>query len=896
MKMTTSLTPIGGLLALGLALPALAAPSTQFPTYTVGPQKNGSIIVSNLQRITPAGTLVNLGTQVRAKAIALNPTGNHTAAVLLMGASAPVKVIDTRTGAVLQTFIPAQDNTGSYGGITYSADGKHLFFSQDSSNLEIASVSAKGLLTEYGRVALPATTAIPLYTPGTAYPGGIAVTSDGKSAYVLLNQNNTVGVVSLAGSTPTLTQQIAVGNAPNSIVIAGGYAYVSNEGGRPARSGDFTDISSGTPIVSDPATDSASTGTISVINLATNQVVGTIDVGLHPAGMTVHGSTLYVANAYSETVSLIDLGTNKVVKTINAGIPFYKTFGAMPNSIATDGTYLFVAEYTANAIAVINLATSSLIGYIPTAYGPSSVVYDAAGKQLIVADDKGTGTQGSLGTAHGVTAYNTHQDTGTASLIKVPSLDQFVGDTVNVVENNHWDLLQNTLVGPAFVNAGAKPVAVPAHIGEPSLIKHVFLIIKENRTYDQILGDVAKGNGDASLAVFAQATPNQHALIQRFPLLDNVYAPSRQSADGHPWIVSSISAYANDILSPDWVRSYPGGNSNDEMTYTPKGFLWQTVQAAGHSVKMYGEWSGSQSINGKYTWSDWYNYANILEGKATGTSPITKTTDTETTTVPSAAAILDPHYPSFNTGIPDQYRVDYYLPIFQQQEATNTLPDLTIMWLPDDHTSGLTPGFPIPTAAQADNDLALGRIVDAVSHGKDWPTTAIFVEEDDAQDGVDHVDGHRQPVYVISPYAKQSAAKSDSTSYTAESINRTIENILGAQPLTQFDLTASPMRTAFTDTPNDAPFTTLPPTVPLNTFPTPTTSQGASNDLRGAWTLASAKLMQGHTNHADSVDENVLNHVIWYASTGFARPYPGEKKVLPPAAFHPHAPTADSDD
>ena len=328
------------------------------------------------------------------------------------------------------------------------------------------------------------------------------------------------------------------------------------------------------------------------------------------------------------------------------------------------------------------------------------------------------------------------------------------------------------------------------------------------------------------------------------------------------------------------------------MAHTPRGFLWQAATAKGLTVRMYGEWSRKQTINGTYSWSDWYNYSQILEGKRSGTSPITAETDLESSPIPSVIPILDPHYPSNNTGIPDQYRADYWLPIFARQEATDTLPNLTIMWLPDDHTSGYTTGFPVPAAQQADNDLALGRIIEAITHGRDWPTTAIFVEEDDSQDGVDHVDGHRQPVYIISPYARQYSPVADSTTYDAESINRTIEQILGMSPLTQFDLVASPMSTAFTDTPNLAPFDHVAPTVALDTFPI----KSAANTLRGAWNLASNRLMKGHTNHADSVDEHVLNHIIWYASTGFRRPYPGERTVLWPSAFHPRPPGHDDDD
>jgi hypothetical protein len=225
------------------------------------------------------------------------------------------------------------------------------------------------------------------------------------------------------------------------------------------------------------------------------------------------------------------------------------------------------------------------------------------------------------------------------------------------------------------------------------------------------------------------------------------------------------------------------------------------------------------------------------------------------------------------------------LPIFQNQEKTGTLPALTIIWLPDDHTSGFSTGFPIPTAAQADNDLGLGRIVQAITKSPDWATSAIFVEEDDAQDGVDHVDGHRQPVQIISPYAVQSNGAGDHTIYTSASIDRTIEQILGLTPMTEFDLVASPMRTAFVNTPvNIAPYTALAPTIALNTFPTASAdSKSATGKLKAAWNQASNEIFKAKFDKADAVDETFLNHVIWYSTTGFTRPYPGEKTVLMPS-------------
>lgn len=764
----------------------------------------------------------------------------------------------------------------------------------------------KGTLTPAYSVSLPSPPANPnLYNSFSANAGGLAV-ADGSLGLVALNANNTVGVINLANG--TLVSQIPVGNAPNSIVVRGNFAYVSNEGGRPATASDFTNLSDGTPIVADPTDAYATTGTVSVINLRTGSVVKTISVGLHPAGMAISGQMLYVANSYDDTISVIDTDTKQVVQTIPVGVPVAGgAFGAGVDGIVAVGGVAYVTLGQSNAVAVVDVsgtAASPVLGYIPTAYFPTTIAYDRAHAQLVVSDDKGIDAQGSIGRAEGVTGFNTHQDTGVVNLIPLPTTAaELAAMTKQVISNNHWNSEQ-VRVGAQYANPNATPVAVPAHIGEPSLIKHVFLIIEENRTYDQILGDLPQGNGDPSLAIFAAATPNQHALVKRFPLLDNTYAPSRQSADGHPWIVESGSFYSNDILSPDWIRSYPGSSSNDALTYTPKGFLWSGALKAGLNVKMYGEWSAGPTIATKadgtnYSWADFYNTSLYKETNgAQGAPVVPDNSDTESTAIPSAAAILDPHYPSFNLGIPDQYRMDYYLPMLQAQDAAGAVPNLTIMWLPDDHTNGVTTGTPLPANYQADNDLALGRLVEAISHSSVWSSSAIFVEEDDSQDGVDHVDGHRQPVYIISPYtaAPQSpgVGKVVHTTYTQENVNRTIENILGLAPLTQFDLTVAPMFDCFQNTPDTTPFTHVAATLPLNIGPggTPIAGTGPANyaarrmtPMQRAWNLASNAMTKGRQAKADAVDETFLNHAIWYSATNCTRPYPGESSIRKPATF-----------
>jgi len=933
------LRPLAGLLAAGVGFPGLAAAqSVPYPTYVTGPQPNGSWVVGNGQVISPAGIQVDLGIRVRAKAIALNPNLNtHTAAVLTLGASEAVEIFDTNTGAVLQNYSAfGTDSSGSYSGIAYSADGKYLVFSQDSSNVAIAKVTAAGLLEDDAQVSVPPSssfiTCFPnspigpyarpcgtFYTPSTSYPGGVALSKDGKSAYALLNQNDTLATIDLTANPPQAVAQIRVGNAPHSIVIAsnGTTAYVSNEGGRAATESDFQIYSAGTEIVADPVVGAAVTGTVSVVDLPSMTVTSNISTGLHPTGMAFYGQHLLVANTYSDTISVIDTATNQVERTIDLGLPIrvpgdrQPAYGAAPNSISVDSKkgVAYVALYNANAIAVVNLKDderNAVMGMIPVAYAPSSVVLDQANNTLLVANDKGIGARNSFECDYSVCNYNTHQDNGTVSIVSVPGNDTLEAMTRQVFQNNHWDLAQN-IRSASGGNPHAKPAAIPNKIGDPSLIKHVFLIIRENRTYDQVLGDVAAGNGDPSLAVFGgKDTPNAHTLIKRFPLFDNFYDPSRQSADGHQWISEGMAPYADDIQSPDWNRSYPGGNAGDALAYQKKGFVWSEATAKGLPVKIYGEYVENDTFlqpNGSTSepsWSDFYADAKKFEAGQEKTLYYQNTVQAESS-VPAVSNYLITNFPQFDLGIPDQFRVDLWVQDFKKDLGAGTVPALSVLWIMDDHTGGP----PTPDAEQADNDLAVGRIIDYISHSNVWSSSAIFIEEDDAQNGVDHVDGHRSPGYIVSPYAVQNGP-TDHTYYTQVNMTRTIEQILGLPPMNQFDLVASPMRTAFVQgTPPEAnfkPWRHVNNQVPLDEGVTTSaaadkTSSPAVQALRKAWLQKKKQIFAGKLTKPDSEDPDTVNHLNWYLSTGFKRPYPGEGKVRPPSDFNNPAPTtADLDD
>jgi hypothetical protein len=534
--------------------------------------------------------------------------------------------------------------------------------------------------------------------------------------------------------------------------------------------------------------------------------------------------------------------------------------------------------------------------------------------------------------------------------------------TQQVFTNNHWDLAGNIFAASGG-SKNAKPLAIPLRLGAPSKIKHVFVIIRENRTYDQILGDVAGANGEASLAVFGDnatfgsVTPNAHALVQRFPLFDNFYDPSRQSADGHNWIVQGMAPYSDDIQSPDWLRDYPS-NGGDALAYQKVGHLWDVAARQGVTFKNFGEYieyntfltpTGSTK---EPQWVDFYNDTLAYESGAESQLYNFNTVASHSP-LPNLINNTIQNYPQFDLGIPDQFRFDIWEQEFNKDVAAGSVPQLEFMWISSDHTGGP----PVAQAMQADNDLALGRFVDAISHSSIWSSSAIFVEEDDAQDGVDHVDGHRSPGYVISPYVQQQVKEDgsgagvteDGVFYTQVNFTRTIEQILGLPPMNQFDLTASPMSEIFVDNPpkaNFRPWTHVPNGIPLNQgvtqtpqqpIPAPKTSVAskpapalilakttttstatvkglvipgatsgkrqtvatlspAQQALQAGWMKKKTEIFAGKQHTPDSEDPATVNHLDWYESTNFKVPYPGEKKVRPASEFTKKAPAKSDDD
>jgi DNA-binding beta-propeller fold protein YncE len=1015
---------LAGLLAAGVSVSTFAQ-SVQFPTYSPGANLSGSQgpnypstlphpwVVSDGAIITPAGIQVYLGTTTRAKAVAVNPLGNHTAAVLQMGAPQAVTIFNTQTGAVLQNVKYGTSATGSATGIAYTSDGLHLLFSQDSGFVAYVNVSATTgqVTTDVARISLPldaTDVSVPGFgnepvintanctqtvtMPGTnveisgpigttgsiaipcgiavsgtsSYPLGLAIAPSNLTAYVVLDASNELGEINLG--TNALVRQIRVGNVPHSVVISadGKTAYVSNEAGRIAKKNDFQLYSDGTPVVATNPEGATATGTVSVVDLTKFTVTNTIETGLHPTGMAFWGKYLLIANAYSDSITMVNTANlNKAERTINLGLPISvpgageSAFGAGPNSITVDSknNIAYVALYNANAIAVVDLnnaGANSVMGMIPVGYAPSSVVLDTVDNALLVANDKGIGTTGfqntppenSTTTSHGSPAsLNTHQDLGIVSIVPVPSTATLDLMTRQVAQNNHWDLTQNILSAAGGSKKGAKAVAIPANIGDPSKIKHVFVIIRENRTYDQILGDVTAGNGQASLAVFGSTgiygnvTPNAHALVDRFPLLDNFYDPSRQSADGHNWILQAMAPYSDDIQSPDWDRDYPS-NAGDAIAYQPKGHLFDVAAKAHVTMKNYGEYieENTFNVNGcdptintgscEPSWQQFYRDSQCFDAQTFGSDPNYKLplpSDCQTpgvtgekalfyqntigsySSLPNLMKVTVQNYPQFDLGIPDQFRFDIWYQDFKNDLTEGTVPQLEFLWISSDHTGGP----PSAQAMQADNDLALGRFVDAISHSSIWNSSAIFVEEDDAQDGVDHVDGHRSPGYIFSPFVKQQVNSdgtgagpvADHTFYTQVNFTRTIEQILGLTPMNQYDLVASPMYEIFVNDPpkaNFLPWSHVQNDVLLNNGTTAKLKLPSTDPkvlaLQAGWLKKKAQIFNGKYHVPDSEDPDTVRHYNWYEATGFVVPFPGETTVRPASEFKKKAPKVDVDD
>jgi len=884
-----------------------------FGDNQVGTQYPNGIQVSDDQIIKPIGD--RLLTQIgKFMGSTVSPDGRFLAATSA-DKSVVLQIFDLSSYKLIWTVGTASgvnqnlsDGTVGQVGPTYSPDGKFLWLPEQNA-LSRFPVNPDGTL------GTPARFPIPAVNGHSALVGQTTYSPDGSTLYAAINGQNTV--VALNPSTGAIEQTWNVGIAPRALALVGGKLYVSDEGGRLAQPGDTTMGSYGTQVPANGYLGTSTTGTVSVIDTANpSAAVGSIAVGLHPTAMYVSGNALFVANTNSDTVSVIDTTKDQVVQTIETRPWPESSVGYEPDGIAmTKDGHLLVTLGRANAVAVYQYNRGpkepvSYLGLLPTDYYPADVA--TAGDQIVVTNTRGIDARGpGITTYKGqgtvpVTGHDTHSTTASLTRFTLPSDRDIARYTVTVFAQNGW-----TPGSVKFAHDGhAKPVPVPVRIGDPSTIKHVFLIVKENRTYDQVFGDIGKGNGDPTLTQFGEkATPNQHALAKQFGLYDNVYDVGTNSAEGHNWLMQGDNPEYTESSAGEYQRSYD--TEEDVLGHQRSGFLWSAVESSGATARNYGEF---EYMEGKPpgTWQQYYCATkSVMNGGDPAQLTAAGLKGNYGSVIPSLNAIADPLSPPFDLSIPDIYRYEIWKQGFQQ----NGPADFNMIWLSSDHTGGPTD----PEAGVADNDLATGQIVDTISHSKYWKDSAIFVLEDDSQDGADHVDGHRAPVQVISPWAQH--GKVIDTYYSQISAVRTIEQILGAQPLNEKVAAATPMYDAFTPRPDYAPFNAVPNQIPLTEAITTPPACGldtlgrtgaaaaALNKAEAAKTAVPANerataaawqawVAQQHTTgngaFPDYASPEQMNRYTWYQAHGWKVPYPGDSKIYAPSQV-PGAPLVSPD-
>ena len=835
------------------------------------------------QILTPAGLQVELP-GLRPQALALSPDGKI---LLTSGKTAEIVVVEPVSGKILQRvalpsekdidatpdpvsgniLAPDKDGQLSYTGLVFSPDGSRVYLANVNGSVKVFDVARDGRVTGAFSIALP-----PANAPRRKeeIPAGLAVSSDGRRLYVAFNLSNRLGEFDVL--TGKLLRVFDAGVAPYDVALVGDKIYVSNWGGRRPLPGELTGPAGrGTAVRVDPVRHIANEGSVTVIDLRAGRAIGEIMTGLHASALALHPGRRYLvcANAASDHLSVIDTRSDTVIETIWVKQSPADLFGASPNALAFEltGRRLYVANGTQNALAVVDFKPghSKLVGLIPVGWFPGALAYDARRAQVCVANIKGIGSTKESVKGTGGTGFNSHQYHGSISLVPVPRKGELAGLSAQVWRNFRREQMALAQLPP---RPGQPPRPVPERIGEPSVFQHVVYVIKENRTYDQVLGDEPRGNGDAALCIFGEAiTPNQHRLVREFALLDNTYCSGILSADGHQW---STTAFGTDYLEKSfagWPRSYPDGMGPDEadaLAYSPSGFIWDNALAHGKTLRNYGEFAapevkwrdpkkkGSPDFLACYrTWKGETNEVVF------GSQPM----------VESIRPYQPTNYVGWEMTVPDQYRADFVIRELREYEARGEFPNLVMICLPNDHTSGTAKGSPTPAACAADNDLAFGRIVEAISHSRFWKETVIFAIEDDPQAGWDHVSGYRTTAYCVSPYTKRGAVIK--TQYNTTSILRTMEQILGLPPMNQFDATATPMFDCFTETPDFTPFVSLPNNVALDQMnPDP---KKISDPLLRRNAYASARL---NFRQVDACPEDVLNRILWHAMKGSGERYP----------------------
>lgn len=780
----------------------------------------------------------------------------------------------------IDTHADLLGGANTYSGIVWheGINGPEVWWSatgKDNSSY-VVSATWDGSRAQFGRMIQYKT-----QPPATvALPNEILIRKEsGKEyLYVILNGNNKVIKQDFLKGDTIWTADPGV--APYGLTMASGKLYVTNWAGRNPESDDkeVAGVPWGLAKVDNKKSGGATReGSVAVIDPANGKILKHIIVGLHPNEIISDksGKFVYVTNSNSDNISVINTARDTVSETISVRLqpeinPF---FGDSPDGLclSPNSKLLYVANGMDNAIAVIKLSNnaaskgpagkSEIMGFIPTGAYPSAICAQNPAYLYVCNLEAAAATLASQNKSTSNMVYNSHIMLASISIIRVPGAKvlQAYTDTVLAVNN-----LARAVSSREEPRKDIKPRAVPERIGEPSVFKHVVYIIKENRTYDQVLGDMKKGNGDPGLCIFgSDITPNTHKLADEFILLDNFNVSGKCSAEGHQWTDASIVTDYIEKNMRAWFRSYPHVQT-DALVYAPTGFIWDNAMSKGRTVRIYGE-ASVPVFDKNMKWTDIYK--KFINGDNFEFSNYT--------TIENVKDILCQTYPSFgNHEFSDVMRADALIKELNDFELApgDKMPELMVVALPNDHTAGIRPGSPTPRAMVADNDLALGRIVEAFTKSRFWENTVIFVVEDDSQSGWDHVSAYRTVSLVISPYSRLKTV--NHSYYTQPSMVRTIEQILGLPPMNIQDAIAGTMSDCFNSEPDYSPYLSVPNRVPIDEVTAPLTSFSGK-------ALHFAKMsMLPEYDGVDSGNDDLLNRILWFAAKGNA-PYPSKYAGAP---------------
>jgi YVTN family beta-propeller protein len=763
------------------------------------------VTLSNGWSITPVGDMVPLGDLPLNIAVA--PSGKLLAVTNNGQSTQQVLLIDGEDFALLDSVEMGK----SWLGLVFSNDGQSLYASGGNDNWIVRfSIANKRLIpADTLRLGKP--------WPERIWVGGIQVDEARQLLYAVTTEDNSLYIYDLKGH--QTIRRLPLGGEGYTCLLSPDRdeLYVSCWG----------------------------CNRVAILDTRTQAFRAFIPVGDNPNDMSLtrDGKYLFVANSNDNSVSVINLASHQVVEVLNAALYPDSPSGSTSNSLAlgNDDRTLYVANADNNCLAVFDVSepgSSTGKGFIPTGWYPTCV--RVLEDKILVSNGKGNM---NVVNPHGPNPYRSGEQViyqqggetktmkvqyiaglfrGTMQLIDVPGPEQAGIYSQAVYNNTPFKAGKGMLTDMDPANP------IPLQAGDVSPIKYVFYVIKENRTYDQVLGDMPGGNGDPDLVLFGrEITPNQHALAEEFVLLDNFYVDSEVSADGHNW---SVGAYATDYLEKTWPTSYGGrggtypGEGNREIANNRDGFIWDFCKRYGVSFRTYGEFASGDKPN-----------------------------------IPVLKDHLCPYFTGWDMRVRDTVRFGQWKRDFDSLLLANSVPQLTTLRFPNDHTEGLNRGRPTPNAHMADNDLAVGLFVEYLSHSPIWKESVIFIIEDDAQNGPDHVDAHRSTAYLAGGFVKQGYV--DHTMYSTTSVLHTIELILGLPPMSQYDASAAPMYACFDIRPDHPPFTARAIHVDLD----------EKNTEVSAYSELSEKF---DFSKEDSAPDNSFSEVIWKAVKGLDSPCP----------------------